>query len=193
MTLGSRNTRALTLLAGALLLLWIYRTVESAPPAVVNSAESQEILEARLAHLRQTAATVPARSGVLKSVDAQLQTREKGVLHFDTAAQAQAHLLEVIRRLATSDKIQALGGDLSAPVQFGANYGQVAVTVNFETTIEAFVNFLADLSKEPELIAPAEMHISAANQKSKTINVRITVAGVVTRKLVPERKTSLAL
>jgi prophage DNA circulation protein len=187
------NIRALAFLAVGLMVILIFRAVESAPPSVVSTAESQDVLQARLARLRQTAATVPARAAVLRSVDNQLQNRETGMLHFDTAAQAQAHLLEVIRRLATSEKIQALGGDLSAPAQFGANYGQVAVTVNFETTIESFVNFLADLSKEPELIAPAEMHIAAGNQKSKTINVRITVAGVVSRKLVPEHKTGLAL
>ena len=191
--MSSRNVRALAILAVGLLFILIYRAFESTPPTVVSTADSQDVLEARLARLRQTAATVPARAAVLRSVDAQLQTRETGILHLDTAAQAQAHLLEVIRRLATSEKIQALGGDLSAPVQFGANYGQVAVTVNFETTIESFVNFLADLSKEPELIAPAEMHISASNQKNKTINVRITIAGIVARKLVPEHKTGLAL
>ena len=191
--MSSRNIRALAFLAVGLIVLLIFRAVESSPPAVVATAESQDVLEARLARLRQTASTVPARAAVLRAVDNQLQNREAGMLHFDTAAQAQAHLLEVIRRLATTEKIQAVGGDLSAPVQFGANYGQVAVTVNFETTIESFVNFLADLSKEPELIAPAEMHIAAGNQKNKTINVRLTVAGVVTRKLVPEHKTGLAL
>jgi hypothetical protein len=190
---STSNIRALAFLGVGLLVILIFRAVESAPPSVVSTAESQDILEARLARLRQTAATVLARAAVLRSVDNQLQNREAGMLHFDTAAQAQAHLLEVIRRLATTEKVQALGGDLSAPAQFGANYGQVAVTVNFETTIESFVNFLADLSKEPELIAPAEMHIAAGNQKSKTINVRITVAGIVSRKLVPEHKTGLAL
>lgn len=191
--MSSRNIRALAFLAVGLIVMLIFRAVESSPPSVVATAESQDVLEARLARLRQTAATVPARAAVLRAVENQLQSREAGMLHFDTAAQAQAHLLEVIRRLATSEKIQAVGGDLSAPVQFGADYGQVAVTVNFETTIESFVNFLADLSKEPELIAPAEMHIAAGNQKNKTINVRLTVAGVVARKLVPEHKTGLVL
>ena len=58
----------------------------------------------------------------------------------------------------------------------------------FECPIDAFVNFLADLSKEPELIAPSEIHVGVGNAKIKTINVRMMLAGVVSRRLVPEKR-----
>jgi uncharacterized protein YfcZ (UPF0381/DUF406 family) len=164
-----------------------------ATPQVVSVTDSPAMLENRLAKLRQTASTVPAKAEVLKGVDAVLKSREKGVMVFNTAPQAQAHLMEVIRRIAIGNKIDARGGDFTPPALLGADYGQVAVSVTFESTIDAFVNFLADLSKETELIAPSEVHISIGNAKNKTVNVRMTLAGVVPRKLVPEKKNVMAL
>jgi hypothetical protein len=160
---------------------------------VVAVTDSPTLLESRLAKLRKTAAAVPAKNEVLKGVDAVLKTREKGVMAFNTAPQAQAHLMEVIRRIAIANKIDARGGDFTPPALLGADYGQVAVSVTFESTIDAFVNFLADLSKETELIAPSEVHISIGNAKNKTVNVRMTLAGVVPKKLVPEKKNVMAL
>jgi hypothetical protein len=60
--------------------------------------------------------------------------------------------------------------------------------VTFECHVEQLVNFLADLSHEPQMIVPSEERIAAANAKEKTINVRMVLAGVVAKKLVPEKK-----
>jgi hypothetical protein len=162
-------------------------------PQIVSVTDSPTLLESRLAKLRKTASMVPEKSAALQSVDTVLKTREKGIMAFNTAAQAQAHLMEVIRRIAIANKIDARGGDFSPPALLGTDYGQVAVSVTFESTIDSFVNFLADLSKETELIAPAEVHISVGNAKNKTVNVRVTLAGVVPKKLVPEKKNMMAL
>jgi len=50
------------------------------------------------------------------------------------------------------------------------------------------VNLLADLTAQPELVAPADLRISAGDRRRKTMQVRLTVAGVVPRALVPEKK-----
>jgi hypothetical protein len=185
--LSKRDIRALALLVVGVIAIIIYRTVDFSPK-VVDATESPAVLEAHLARLRQIADSVPARREVLKSAESDLQAREKHILAFATAPQAQAHLLEVARRVAAGDKIDVRGGDFTAPALLGADYGQVAVSVSFETTIESFVNLLSDLTREPELLSPSEIHISAGNPKNKTINVRMTLAGVVSRKLVPEKK-----
>jgi hypothetical protein len=178
---------ALALLAAGVILNIFFRS--TAPSAeIVSATDSPELLEARLRKLRQVAATVPGRTEILKNVQAQLAARQKGIMSLTTAPQAQAHLLEVIRRVASANKIEARGGDFAAPSLLGDDYGQVAASVSFECRIEDFLNFLADLSKEPELIAPSEVHIGAANPKTKSISVRMTLAGVVPKKLVPEKK-----
>ncbi len=54
--------------------------------------------------------------------------------------------------------------------------------------MEQIVNFLADLSREPELVVPSEERIASGNPKEKTMGVRMVLAGVVAKKLVPEKK-----
>jgi len=186
--LKQSEIRMLAFLGLSLVLTFLYRAFDSAPSVALVTGETPEFLENQLARARQVAATVPAKTQVLKTVREQLQAREKGIMKFATAPQAQAHLLEVVRRISSQDKIELRGGDFAAPAVLGGDYGQVQATITFETTIESFVNFLSDLSKESELIAPAEIHINAGNAKNKTVSVRMTLAGVVPKQLVPEKK-----
>ena len=79
------------------------------------------------------------------------------------------------------------GGEFGAPKAFG-DYGLVYTTVIFECHVEQLVNFLADLAKQPELVAPSEERIVSANAKDKTLTVRMVLAGVVPKKLIPEKK-----
>jgi hypothetical protein len=123
----------------------------------------------------------------MKQIAADLADRERGIIQADTAAQGQATLLEIARRLGKNEDIDVRGGDLGAPKVFG-DYGLVYATVTFECRIEQLVNFMADLSHEPELIVPSEERITAANPKEKTMGVRMVLAGVVAKKLVPEKK-----
>jgi hypothetical protein len=70
----------------------------------------------------------------------------------------------------------------------GKDYGEAAVVVTFECRIEQLVNFLAVLTAEPELLATNEIRVISTNQKEKKVSVRLTLAGVVPRKLVPEKR-----
>ncbi len=158
----------------------------SAPSAVV-AADSAPVAEKRLAKLRQVAATVPAKQTVLNEAEAELKLRERGIIIAETAAQAQAHLLEVVRREGKAENIDVRGGELGQLKKFD-EYGEASVSVTFDCHINEFVNFIAAMSHEPELIGPQELHIHPINPKEKTINVRMTLAGLVPKKLVPEKK-----
>jgi hypothetical protein len=191
MTLSPRDRRALIVLAAGLALAGILRFAFSGGPATAAasvSSDNVELAQQRLARLRRIAATVPAREAALKQAAADLADRERGgIIQADTAAQGQAALLEIARRLGKNEEIDVRGGDLGAPKEIG-DYGLVYATVTFECRIEQLVNFLADLSHEPELIVPSEERITAANPKEKTMGVRLVLAGVVAKKLVPEKK-----
>jgi hypothetical protein len=54
--------------------------------------------------------------------------------------------------------------------------------------MDQLVNMMVGLAARPELIASNELRLTAANPKTKTIGVRLTVSGVVSRKLVPGKK-----
>ena len=190
MTITDRDRRALVLLGAAAVLAMLVRFLlpDSSVPAASVASDNVDMAQRRVARLRQIAGTVPVREAMMKQTDADLNTRESGgILQADTAAQAQASLLEIARRVGKGNQIDVRGGDLGAPKVFG-DYGLVYATITFDCHIEQLVNFLADLSKQPELIAPSEERVVAANAKEKLVNVRMVLAGVVLKKLVPEKK-----
>ena len=190
MKLAKRDQRALLILIPALLLLLIKLRTGSAPEVAEAAVDSVEMAEKKLAKLRQLAATVPGKEAVLKQANAQLAVKEAGVIQAETAQQAQAQLLQVIRTLGKTENIDARGGEFGPVRPLGDDYGEVSVAVSFESGIDHFVNFLAALTSEKALLATSEMRITAANPKEKTVSVRLTLSGVIPRKLVPEQKGS---
>jgi hypothetical protein len=191
-TMDPRHRRWLPVLGGLLVLGLVIRFwPESSTPAnvVAPTADTIALAEKRLAKLRETAATVPAREEILKKAAAELATREKGLLTADTAAQAQAQLIQIIRELgrAESPMVEIRNTEGFGIRPFGDAYGEATVAVQIECRIDQLVNILAGLSARKELVSTSDMRINATNAKEKTINVHLTVAGVVPRKLVPEK------
>jgi hypothetical protein len=188
--LSPRDRRALAMLAVAALLFTGYRFLfTGTPEANVANIDSVPLAERRLNSLRQIAAALPAKEAVLKQVDAELESREKTILVAGTAAQAQAKLLEVVRRVGNANGIEIRGGDLSLTSKpLGDVYGEVFAGLNFTCGIDQFVNFFAGLSHEPDLLAPFELTMNTQDLKNKTLSVRMVLSGVVPRKLVPEKK-----
>ena len=192
MRLSQRDQRALILFVAAMAVmgaLYYFSGSTSGSTGVVSAVNEDTIglAKQRLVRMRQIAATVPAREKAMQQVASDLAGRESGIIQADTAAQAQATLLETARRIGKIDDIDVRGGDFAAPRTFG-DYGLVYATITFDCHIDQLVNFLGDLSREPALVVPSEERIVAANAKEKTIGVRIVLAGVVAKKLVPEKK-----
>jgi hypothetical protein len=192
MTLSARDRRALVLLvaglAAAVILRFVFSDSQTVSVASANvSRDTTALARQRLARLRTIAATVPAREAAMKQVSQDLAARERGMIQADTAPQAQAALLEAVRRIGRNDGIDVRGGEFGPPKPFG-DYGLVYTTVTFECHIEQLVNFLADLSSAPELAVPSEQRLTSLNQKDKTMSVRMVMAGVVAKKLIPEKK-----
>lgn len=158
-------------------------------PKVVAAVDSIPAAEKRLQRVRELAATVPAEEGLLKQVTAELQAREKGLIQTDTAAQAQALLLDTIRRLATQNGFDARGADQFTEAKpLGDAYSMVSVTVTFTCAIEQLVNFLAMLDGQPEILSTNEINVTGTRDKNKAIQVRLTLSGVGPRKLLPAKK-----
>lgn len=190
MKLTPRDRRALILLGAGLLTVIVLRfgVYGDRSAAVVESSDSIPLAEQRLARLRQAEVSGPAKQALLNRLSAELALREKGVIQAPTAQQAQAHLLETIRRIGKGEGLDVRGGEFPELRPLGDDYGEAAVSVNFECRIEQLVNFLAALTKEQELVATDEIRVSTANAKDKTVMVRLTLAGVVPKNLVPVKK-----
>jgi hypothetical protein len=195
MTTGTLDRRTLLVLAGGVSLILVLRFVVMADkrPQAVAAYDSVPLAETRLAKLRATVATVPGKEKVAKQAAAELATRENGMIRADTAAQAQAQLLEIIRRVGKDDGIDVRGAEEMKIRPLAGDYGEAVVAVSFTCRIEQFINFMTDLANRPELLATSDIRVAAANPKEKTVLVRLGLSGVVPRKLVPEKKGPAAL
>lgn len=194
MTLQDRDKRALIALGVTLalaLIFWIATTSPTSSSAtVVAPVENIGRDEKRIATLRAAIATLEGKQTVLKQVSAELAEREKGLIPGDTAEQAQAQLLQIMRRLVRSQTppLEVRQSELGQPKSYGDAYARVTVSVTIDCRIDELVNLLAALSAQPEIISTDEIRCGAANAKSKVMPVRLTVSGLVPRRLVPEKK-----
>ncbi len=192
MTQGFRRTLAWVVVSGVTTLIWSYWQSSSPATVAVASTDSVGMAEKQLAKLREAAATVAPKQEILKQLSGDLALREKGILNADTAAQAQAQMIQVLRKLGQDENPRVdIRSQEMGPVRLLNNsdvYGEVLVTVQIECEIEQLVNIMVGLAARPELIASNELRVTSSNPKTKTIVVHLTVSGVVPRKLVPGKK-----
>lgn len=191
MTLTPFYRRMLYLTLALMIAGLIIRNWPESTPTVVAPVDSPERAKARLAQLRATAATVPDKEKILKDAQADLAQREKGLIVADTAAQAQAQLITLVRELGRheSPPVEIRSTDSFGIRALGDAYGEASVSINLECHIDQLMNMLAALSARPELVSTSDLRITSQNPKDKSIGVHLTVSGVVPRKLVPEKKT----
>jgi hypothetical protein len=191
-TLG-RLDRRLLILAGAALVVWalLWLVLPAAEPQteVVNAVDNIPAAAKRLSKLRQLAATFPAEERAQQAAAAQLAVREKGMLQADTPAQAQAQLVQIMRRLAAAQEppIEIRSMEVGKTQPLGDFYGEVTIPVSFVCRIDQLVNLLADITAQPELLAASGLRIATGDPKDKLINVRLTLSAVAPKKLVPEK------
>ena len=194
MTLQRNDRRALGILAGVVVIFGVYELwPESSTPVVVAAPAaltSVPVAEHRLAQLRETAATVPGKEEALKRVAAELAVREKGLIAADTKDQAQAQLIQIVRKLgrAETPPIEIRSTELGGGRPLGDAYGAVDLAVQIECRIDQLINLLAALAAQPELISTTDLRVTSANPKEKTVGVRLGLMGVVARKLVETKK-----
>ncbi len=194
MTVGKLDRKtAILLISSAAAFLILHFALAGRSPEVVAPSESAPLAEKRLEKLRQIAATVPGKEALMKQASVELESREKGMLKAETSAQAQAQLQELLHKVGAANGIDIRGIEDMRVKLLGADYGEASVTVRFTCLIEQLVNLLAALANQPELLSTSQIQITGSADKNKTIQVRLTLSGVVARKLALEKKTGSAL
>jgi hypothetical protein len=191
LTPGGRRAIAWAAVSGILSLIWAYWPESSkSTVAVAAAADSVTLAEKQLAKLREAAATLPQKQEILKQVSGDLALREKGLIVADTAQQAQQQIILVLRQLGRAENppVEIRSQEIGTVRPLDRDYGEVLVSVQIECGIDQLVNILVGLAARPELIASNDLHVNSTNAKEKTISVRLTVSGVVPRKLVPTKK-----
>jgi hypothetical protein len=172
---------------GAVLLLRFVVFADKSP-TVVTATENIPAAEARLKRVREIVATVPALEERAKQAKADLDLREKGILKADTAAQAHAVIQDLLHRVGMANGIDIRGFEDQRIRPLGSDYGEATVSVRFSCSIEQLVNFMAALDQEQQLFSTSEINVTGTTDAKKAIQVRLTVAGVVTKKVATEKR-----
>jgi hypothetical protein len=189
-TLNAKDRRALSWLGVAVVLTLAFQFwPQPGTETERGGAPTAEQSEQRLERLRKKVAEVPGREEARGRVAKVLAEREKGLIQAETAAQAQAQMLQIVRRIAKQQTppLDIRSIDPTPPRAFGDHYGEVAATVVMEARVDQVVNLLADLGNQPELIATSDVQFGQAAQKEKRMQVRLVIAGLVPKKLVPAK------
>jgi hypothetical protein len=176
-------------LLGTLIYLWPSSSSSTGSLKVDAPVDSVDKAEKRLAILKNAAATLDGRVAVLKQASLELASREKGLIPGDTPEQAQAQLLQVLKRVARDQAppLDIRQVELGQPTSYGDAYGRVTVSVTIDCRIDEIVNYLATLSAQPEITATDEIRFGTSHPKQKNMPVRVTVSGIVARRLIPEK------
>jgi hypothetical protein len=186
-----RRTLAWVVVSGVTTLIWSYWQSSTPSTMAVASTDTVGMAEKHLAKLREAAATVPQKQEILKLLQGDLAVREKGIINADTAQQAQAQIIQVLRKLGNDEnpRVEIRSQEFGGAVRpLGDVYGEAFVSVQIECGIDQLVNIMVGLAARPELIASNELRVTSSSPKNKTIGVRLTVSGIVPRKLVPGKK-----
>jgi Tfp pilus assembly protein PilO len=194
MTLGTLDRKsAITGGIGlALVLIVRFGFMSDSSNAVVTATESIPQAEKRLQHVRSIAATVPGKQEVLKLATAEMDAREKGVLKSATESQAEALLLEIVNNVAKAQGVSTRGMEEYHSKPLSGDYGEISITVSFNCDITQLVNFLAGLADQDPILATNDIRVTGTPDKKKVLNVRLSVAALVPRKLLPEKKGGTA-
>jgi type II secretory pathway component PulM len=189
MQVGSIDRRSLFALGGSVAVFLLLRFVFFADPtpAAIAAVDTIPAAEKRLEKVRQIAATVQGKEELVKQVKAELAERETGVLKADTEAQAQTQLLELVQGIARANGIDARGMQEFRGIPISDDYGEIWTTITFSSSIEQLVNFLTTLGNQPQILSTYDIHVSSTHDKKKVIQVRLSVSGIVARKLIPKR------
>lgn len=189
--LTGRDRRALVLLVlCAALFSAVYFWPQNGTASVVGTAFTPEQMEQRILKLRRMAAAAPGRQEALKKAQDHLGRIEQGMLHAGSVSQAQAQMLEIVRRVAGAqpETFALRGTEFGAPRPLGSAYGEVVMTVLVDCPVEQLITFLVDLSNQNGLIAVSEIQVGQAAGNRKILPLRLTLTAVVPRSLVPEKK-----
>jgi len=193
-TLQQRDKRALIGLGVAALLMLLYWISGSSPGTggakVVAAVDSIDRQERRLGVLRKQVATLNGKEAVLKQASVELADREKGLIPGDTAEQAQAQLLEILKRIGKDQNppLEIRQVDLAPALPYGDAYGVVTLAINMDCRIDELVNFLAQVGAQPEIMSTSEIRFGASRPKEKTMPIQVTVSGLVAGRLAPAKK-----
>jgi hypothetical protein len=175
----SRKHVVVLAVIAATMLVWRlvgHLTSTMAGPETVAAAEQ------RVRRLHNIVEGMPGNQRLLERVSSEHSMREDGVLDAPSAPLAYAQLWGILCRVNDTRKppIEFGGVEFGGKVaRLSDEYGEIEITVPFSCRMDQLTALLLELPRQREIIATKRIDISSADEKQKTLNVRLTVSGVV--------------
>jgi hypothetical protein len=117
----------------------------------------------------------------------ELAEAEKGLLRAATPAQASAEMQQLMREMLRGQGINMQASEFAPVRAAGEDYAQVPLAVVFQCGIEQWINLMAALRNAPQVLSTVEARLASADQKNKTVQVRMVVAGYIPASLLGAR------
>ena len=188
--MGGRDKRALTIagIAAAIFLL-----LEFGAFPVWDSWQAERaglpVREQTLRKFREAVESRPLREAENATLAVRLREAEGGQLTGDTPAIASAELREWIQQLAAEHSLEVLSSQFLPARPLGDDYWQVPLGVQLRGRLDSLVNFLKACATGSKTLSVARLQIQRLGDPQKSVQVNLTVAGILPREPGEPRET----
>jgi len=180
--MSGRDKRALTIagIAAAIFLLLAYGAF---PVWDAWQAErgGLPVREQTLRKFREAVESRPLREAENATLEARLREAEAGLLTGDTPAIAGAELREWIQQLAADSSMEIVSSQFLPARPLGNDYWQVPLGVQMKGRLDSLLNFLKACGSGAKTLSVARLQIQRLGDAQKSVQVNLTVAGVLPR------------
>ena len=114
-------------------------------------------------------------------LEARLREAEEGLLPGETPAIASAELRERVQQLATESGMEVVSTQFQPTRPLGEDYLQVPLGVRLRGRIEGLVSFLEGCETGATTLSVLRLAVQGLNDEQKSLNVTLTVSGVLPR------------
>jgi len=144
--------------------------------------EGLEVREQTFLKFREAVASKSAQEAEKELLEARLQdTEAEFLLSAESSAIASAELRTRVQRMAAENGMEAASIQFQAERPLGEDYVQVPLGIQLKGRIDNLVGFLKACGTGPTTLRVLGLSIQSLGDKEKTLNVNMTVAGILAR------------
>jgi hypothetical protein len=180
--MSRRDKRALTIaaIAGGIFLL-----LEFGALPIWDAWQAERgalpVREQTFVKFRDAVASRAVREAENVTLATRLREVEAGLLNSDTPALASAELREWVQQLAREHSLEVLASQFLPVKPLGADYWQVPLNVQVKGRLDSLVSFLKACGAGSKTLSVTRMSIQRLGDPDKSLNVSLTLAGVLRR------------
>ena len=187
--LSRRDKKALLILGVVVLLtLLLQFGLPIGQERAVVSSSSLDRAEKRVWRLQEVARQKPRAAAEAEGAARALAETEKGLLKAATPALASAEMQQLMKDLLRGQGINMQSSEFGVVKAVGDSYAQAPLTVVFACGIDQWINLMAALRNAPQVISTLDLRIAPGDMKTKSLHVRMIVAGYIPAALLSGAK-----